>query len=173
MIKKILFVLFLLCLGANAYAEKGVNIFAYSRKVPETAVFDQYGKAVALDSFAGEFVIALFWSKSCVPCLRELPDVSRFVEKTKGTGIRLIMISPAEDWETIADQKALLKKRKAENLEIYVDKNNSLATDFGIFSSTHAVLINEDSQEIGRIRGSLDWDDEDVIEYIYKIKAQN
>ena len=32
-------------------------------------------------------------------------------------------------------------------------------------------LINK-GKEIGRIRGAADWDDEDVIEYIYKIKAQ-
>lgn len=172
MIKKIIFVLFLACFAGVAQAG-GVNIFAYSRKIPETAVFDEYGKAVKLDKFKGEFVIALFWSKTCVPCLRELPDVSKFVQKTQGTGIRLIMISPAEDWETFADQKALLKKYKAENVETYVDKNAALATDFGIFTSPHAVLINADSQEIGRIRGSVDWDDDDVMEYIYKIKAQN
>jgi len=27
--------------------------------------------------------------------------------------------------------------------------------------------------EIGRIRGAVDWDKEDIIEYIYTIKAQN
>ena len=48
-----------------------------------------------------------------------------------------------------------------------------LAEDLGIFTSPNTVLINRKGEEIGRIRGSIDWDDDDVIEYIYKIKAQH
>ena len=44
---------------------------------------------------------------------------------------------------------------------------------FGIFTSPHAVLIDKNSMEIGRISGAVEWDDDDVVEKIYQIKAQN
>ena len=91
----------------------------------------------------------------------------------RSNGVRVILVSPAEDWMNEDEQKAFLKRYGAADLEAYVDRKAALATDFGIFTSPHAVLVNGESMEIGRIRGSVDWDDEDVIEYIYKIKAQN
>jgi len=83
------------------------------------------------------------------------------------------MVSPHEDWSFENEQQTILKKYGGLNLETYTDKNSALATDFGIFSSPHTVLVNADSMEIGRIRGALDWDDEDVIEHILRIKAEN
>ena len=44
--------------------------------------------------------------------------------------------------------------------------------DFGVFSYPHTVMVDQSGEEIGRISGSVDWDDDDVIEYIYKLKAK-
>lgn len=173
MFKKILLVFVLLCFASTAWAEKGANIFAYPRKVPETSIYNQYGQAFKLKDFAGDFLIVVFWSKTCIPCLREMDNLNEFANQTKDNGVRVILVSPAEDWMNEDEQKAFLKRYGAADLDAYVDRKAALATDFGIFTSPHAVLVNGESMEIGRIRGSVDWDDEDVIEYIYKIKAQN
>ena len=66
-----------------------------------------------------------------------------------------------------------LQKYGAPDLDFYVDKKGDLSADLGIFTSPNTVLINRHGKEIGRIRGSVEWDDDEVIEYIYKIKAQN
>lgn len=173
MFKRILFILVLMLAALPAKAEKGVNIYAYSRDVSDTNIYSQYGKAVRLKDFKGDFLIAVFWSKSCIPCIRELDDLDAFVQKTEGTGIKVILISPAEDWSNDEEQKAFLKRYGAKHIDFYVEKNGQLSLDFGVFSTPNAILINANSQEIGRIRGSVDWDDKNVIEYIYKIKAQH
>ena len=165
--------LFLICFVSGVEAKSGVNIFAYPRNVPEQVIFNRYGKSFKLNDFAGDFLIVVFWSKTCIPCLRELKDLNGFVNKTANDGIKLIMVSPEDEWVTATEQQTVLKRYNAENLDYYVDRKSKLASAFGIFTSPHAVLINKESMEIGRIRGSVDWDDDDVISYIYKIKAQN
>lgn len=172
MFRKILFILGLLVISLPAQAQKGVNLFAYSREVPDTNLFNQYGKAVRLKDFAGDFVIAVFWSRGCIPCLREMDDLNEFVKKTKDTGIKVILISPEEEWIDGNEQKKFLKRYGGQDLDFYVDRRETLAAQFGIFTSPHTVLINADAMEIGRIRGAVDWDDDNVIEYIYKIKAK-
>ena len=172
MMKKIFIILCLVLFAQSVKAEKGVNLFAYSRDLPKTNIYNQYGKAISLRDFSGDFLIAVFWSKTCIPCLRELDDLNVFVNKTKDNGIKVILISPESDWTREGEQKAFLKRYGAENLDFYVDKKKKIATDFGIFTSPHTVLINKESEEIGRIRGAVDWDDEDVIEYMYKVKAK-
>lgn len=173
MFRIILVILFLACFVSTAQAKQGVNIFAYPRNVPEQTIFNRYGKSIKLKDFAGDFLIIVFWSKTCIPCLRELKDLSGFVNKTANNGIKLILVSPEEEWETEEEQLAILKRYNAENLDYYVDRKSKLASAFGIFTSPHTVLVNKESMEIGRIRGAADWDDDDVINYIYKIKAQN
>ncbi len=175
MLKKYISILFvgILCFSGVAYAgsERGLNLFAYPRETPQTPIYNPYGGEVRLNDFKGNFVLAIFWSKHCVPCIRELDDLNNFVLKTKDTGIKAILISKAEEWNNVEEQQKFLKKFKAQDVEFYVDKKGKLTDAFGIFSSPHTVLINKKGEEIGRIRGSVDWDDEDVIEYIYSIKS--
>ncbi len=171
MIKKLVILIFV-CFVFVSKAESKVNIFSYPREVPDTPVYNRYGKSFNLKDFAGDFLIVVFWSKTCIPCLRELDDLNMFVKKTSNTGIKLIMVSAENEWVTDTEQQSFLRKYKAENLDYYVDRKSKLAADFGIFTSPHVVLINSQSMEIGRIRGSVDWDDDDVISYIYKIKSQ-
>ncbi len=173
MFRAVLVVLFLGCFAFSVEAKSGVNIFAYPRDVPKQSIFNKYGKSFKLADFAGDFLIVVFWSKTCIPCLKELKGLDGFVNKTSNDGIKLILVSPEEEWLTETEQQALLKRYRAESLDYYVDRKAKLTSAFGIFTSPHAVLINEESMEIGRIRGSVDWDDDDVINYIYKIKAQN
>lgn len=172
MIKKIVILLICCMFAEECLAKKGVNIFAYSRPAPQTGIYDSSGLSVALQDFKGQFVLLMFWSRYCAPCIRELDDINEFVKITQSNGIKVLLVSQAEEWTGVGEQKMLLKKYKAENIDFYTDRKGELASDFGIFSFPHTVLVDQYGEEIGRISGSVDWDDEDVIEYIYKLKAE-
>ncbi len=174
MIKKfVILTLITLLSSFNALAASGINLFAYSREAPEVAVYDSEGRAVKLTDFVGDFVIAVFWSKTCIPCLREMRDLDSFVKKTKDNGIKVMLISSAKEWQRPSEQEEILRKYGGEHIDHYIDKGSSLANAFGIFTSPHSVLINTQGMEIGRIRGAVDWDDNDVIDYMYKLRAAN
>ena len=134
---------------------------------------EENGKSFGLDDFRGEFVIAIFWSRYCAPCIQELPKISTFQEKTKGTNIKVVMISPASDWVSASEQKRFLTQFQAGDLEYYVDRKGDLSADLGIFTSPNTVLVNSKGKEIGRIRGTVEWDRDDLVEYIYNIKAKH
>lgn len=172
MMKKI-FLIILVLIAFTQIAEAKFNIFAYSREAPKTKIFDLEGRAVSLHDFKNDFLVVVFWSKTCIPCLREMKDLSRFVDKVKNDGIKVILVSPEKEWTSKAEQAMILKKYGGEKLDVYLDRKSDLGNEFGIFTSPHSVLIDENSMEIGRVRGAIDWDDEDVIEYIYKLKAQD
>lgn len=171
---KIFIALSLLLAATGVCAKDKANIYAHARKVPAKAVINEAGEQVKLNDFEGEFVIAVFWSRYCAPCVRELQSLSKFVEKTRNNGVRVIMISPKSEWAgSFVDQRDFLHKFKADNLEAYFDEKEAVASALGIFSSPISVLINTEGKEIGRIRGSMKWDKPDNIEYIYKLKAEN
>lgn len=123
-------------------SEKGVNIYGAARDVPSKAVYGEAGNRVRMDDFKGDFVLAVFWSRYCVPCIRELESLNEFARQTKNDGIRVILISPKEEWQGgFAEQRRLLSKYGAPDLETYVDDKSDLAAAFGIFSSPVTVLI--------------------------------
>ena len=152
-------------------SQGGVNIFEEPRELPTREFMRSDGTFVKLTDFKDEFVIALFWSRHCGPCLSELNTLQIFADKTHADSIKLLLTSPSNEWKSVDEQKEFLARFGVNNLEFYIDKASNLAADFGIFTSPNAVLINRAGQEIGRLRGSADWSDERVIEYIYKIKA--
>lgn len=153
-------------------AEKGVNLYAYPRKLPESTIEDQYGQKYKLSAFRDDFVIAVFWSRDCLPCIRELKSLNGFHHKIRDRKMRLLLISPQADWRSAEEQKKFLRRFGAPDVDFYTDKKGQVAADLGIFTTPHAVLINEDGEEIGRIRGSAKWDDDRVVEYILDIKKQ-
>ena len=159
--------------SALAAGRDPVNIYETPKELPKRGIYHESGKKLSLSDFGGSFVLAVFWSRYCRPCLRELDNLNNFQNKVRNDGIRVVLISPDTEWNNIEEQKKLLKKYHAEDLEFFVDSDGKLASDFGIFTSPNTVLINREGKEIGRIRGSAEWDDPEVIEYIYKIKAEH
>ena len=107
-----------------------------------------------------------------MPCVRQLKTLQEFTSKTQGQGIRLALVSTSREWKDSKEEKAFLSKYGAPNVESYIDEKGALTSDLGIYSSPNAVLINQKGEEIGRISGAADWGDEDVIEYINKIKTE-
>ena len=152
--------------------EKNVNIYQSSREAPDTEFYDINGHKLTLDDFKGKFILLLFWSRDCMPCVRELKSIKGFYDLTHGSNVEMVVISDAKEWKNADELKNFLKKYKASGLPTYIDRKGKLGESFGVFTYPHTVLINAKGNEIGRIRGAADWDDEDVIEYIFKLKAQ-
>lgn len=88
------------------------------------------------------------------------------------TALRLLLFLLQVNGTVLKNSRSFAEIRCA-GFGFYVDKKGDLSADLGIFTSPNTVLINRHGKEIGRIRGSVEWDDDEVIEYIYKIKAQN
>lgn len=153
-------------------AEDMVNIYKTPRSVPVHKIIHQSGRNYLLSDFKGEFVVAVFWSRDCGPCVAELRSLNEFYKITQNKGIRLLLISENEKWKNVAEQKKFLKKYGAPDVEFYVDEYGQVASDLGIFTSPHTVLINTKGEEIGRIRGSADWSSRKVIKYIEELKEK-
>ncbi len=166
------FVLMAVFVWSAEAKENAVNIFQSSRAVPIRKIKHEDGTMYSLKDFNGQFVVAVFWSKSCGPCIKELEGLNTFYKNALKDNIRLVLISKDSEWHSAVEQRLFLKKYKAPDIEFYTDIKGDLAGDFGIFTSPHTVLINEKAEEIGRINGTAKWGDERVLDYIKKIREE-
>ena len=166
------FFLLLIIVLCSSIANAAINIYSSPRNLPQSKIIHPSGANFQLSDFHGDFVLAHFWSRDCAPCIKELSGLNKFHNKVKDKGVRLILISPQSEWFDSNEQSKFLKRYGAHDLEFYVEENDSLSADFGIFTTPHTVIINTKSQEVGRLRGSETWDKDKVIKYILKLKEQ-
>lgn len=75
-------------------------------KTPSLQVRTLDGKTFDLAAERGKWVIVNYWATWCVPCIKEMPDISRFVAAHKN----VVAIGLAYDDSDIADIKAFVAK---------------------------------------------------------------
>jgi peroxiredoxin len=56
------------------------DYLAADRRAPDFALKDMRGNTVTLESLRGKVVVLNFWTKSCGPCLEEMPDLAEFTK---------------------------------------------------------------------------------------------
>ena len=166
----LVFVLFFLSFLQDVKA--GVNIYENARTLPESKIIGQTGDAFRLSDFKGDLLLAHFWSRDCGPCIKELKSLNAFHNKVKDDNIRLILISPQSEWFDMNEQRLFLKRYGAPDVEFYVEENNKLSADLGIFRTPHTVIINQNGEEAGRLAGSETWDKQKVIDFIKNLKQK-
>ena len=54
------------------------DYLAAERTAPEFTLPDMQGRQVSLSSYRGNVVVLNFWSKSCGPCMQEMPEFAEF-----------------------------------------------------------------------------------------------
>ena len=172
--KNILVFLMALLISFSLQAkEDSVNIYKIPRAMPKLDIVNEQGQSISLKKFKGNFVLMIVWSKNCTPCVKELDNLNGFVNKTKSDKIKVIMLSSDKEWNSASEQRLFVNKFKGQDLDLYTDRKGQMAEALGIFTSPHTVLINSKGEEIGRIRGSAEWDNDKVIDYIKQIKEKH
>ncbi len=147
-----------------------LNVFPEPRYVPDLSFYGDSGNAYKLSQFKDDLLVAVIWSRRCGPCLSDLKPLNSFSQAVADKGIRVILISPAEEWRTTDERRAFLKRFGAPNLLSYLDRKAGFMNGMGIMVTPTALLINNKGLEVGQITGAVKWDNPKVIDYLLKLK---
>ena len=147
-----------------------INMFPKPRYVPALNFYDDTGKTYALADFKSDLLMAVVWSRTCGPCIKDLRHLGKFVEATMGKGIEVILISPEKEWRTVEDKRSFLRRLGAGNMVSFGDRNGRFRDGMAIATTPTAILINKNGEEVGQISGSIEWDKPEVVEYMLKLK---
>lgn len=171
--KKLILILITFFTASTAFAGlDDANIYMLPRPTPDKTFSDEFKNEISLNSFKGKFVIGVFWSRYCGPCIKEMPSLNNFNNIVKNNGIKVIAISPDYEWASPEEHKKFAHKYGATDIDLFLDKGGALAGALGLYRYPNSVLINVNGEEIGRIKGAMVWDNPEVIEYFYNLKAK-
>ncbi len=134
---------------------KELNIYLEPHSVPKIKFKHSRGNDVSIDDFKGKVLILNFWSTSCGLCVAELPDLDKLQKSFGHAKFEVISLSTGAD--SLPNLRQYFLKKRLKNIDVYLDKNKALSKSVGVFGLPTALLINSKGQEIGRVKGFVDW----------------
>ena len=134
-------------------------------KIYEEVIFkDINQKNVNLDDFKGKLIILNFWATWCAPCREEMPSLDYLQSNTKLNNLKIFPINIGQ--EDISKSEFFFKELNIKNLDIYIDAPITLAKKFSLRGVPTTILLNKEGKEFARIMGSMDFNDEEFINWL-------
>jgi thiol-disulfide isomerase/thioredoxin len=117
-----------------------------------------------LSDYHGNLIILNFWATWCAPCKEEMPSLDLLQLNKNLKNLKIFPINVGAD--NIEKASNFFNELKIQNLKLYFDSPTTLAKKFKLRGIPTSILINKDGLEFARIIGSIDFEDENFIEWL-------
>ena len=121
-------------------------------------------KSVKLSDYRGNLVLLNFWATWCAPCKEEMPSLDSLKRNPELNNIKIFPINIGKD--SLKKSKKFFTELNIKNLNIYFDNHKTLAKDLKLRGIPTTILFNKEGKEFARIIGSIDFNDDEFLEWI-------
>jgi peroxiredoxin len=144
--------------ACNALCKLQPAYAGWNRTAPDFTLPDMDGRPVQLSSYRGKTVFLNFWTKTCAPCLQEMPSIAELARITKGrSDIAVLTICTDEGPEAVRDT---LKVAVGGDVPFPVlfDPDSKVVRDrFGTRLFPETWIIDPKGVIRARVDGARDW----------------
>jgi len=143
-----------------------------NRTVPDFELADLSGKRVRLSSFFAKKkpVVLNFWTKTCKPCLEEMPSVANLARIVAKDGVQVVTISTDEGPDAVRDHLQVVLEGKEPPFAVLFDPDAEIvAGKFGTTLFPETWLVDGDGVIRARVDGARDWTSPFALELIERI----
>jgi len=148
------------------------NYAGYERKAPSFTVKDIKGRDVSLDSYRGKVVVLNFWTKTCGPCMEEMPeiaDLARILKPMKD--VEVVTVSTDESVEDAAATiKSLLKEEPPFAVLVDPDAKH-VGGKYGTSLYPETWIIDKNGVIRARFDGAREWSNAAVVQLVDQIRG--
>lgn len=114
------------------------------------------GDTVALSDLRGQTVLLNFWQTTCVPCLKEIPDLADFYADERPNGVTVLAVNFDESPALV---QSFFENNGFDPLPVALDENSAVRDSYGVVGIPVTYII--DTQGIIRTFhiGAMTYDD--------------
>ena len=163
------FLIIFIFLTCNSFASevidiKNLVINKNLKKYDDLTFLDAQNNIINLKDYRGNLILLNFWATWCAPCKDEMPSLDKLQENKKIDNIKIFPINVGKD--NIENSLNFFNDLKIKNLEIYFDSKVTLAKKFGLRGIPTSIIFNKKGEEFARIIGSIDFGDNEFIDWL-------
>ena len=153
----------------NSFADEAPNIKNLVinkelKKYDSLTFLDTKNAQFDLNNYKGKLILLNFWATWCAPCKKEMPSLDLLQVHKDLDNLKIFPINVGKD----NPEKSLkfFEDLEIKNLELYFDAPITLAKKFGLRGIPTSILFNKEGLEFARIVGSIDFEDEEFINWL-------
>lgn len=157
--------------NCQAMCELGPTYAASNKRVPEFELPDMDGNMVRFSSFlGGKPVVLNFWTKTCEPCLEEMPALQEMAGILDKEGVKLVTICTDDGPDDIKDTLKVVLGGQKPRFTILFDPDTKVVTDkFGTTLYPETWVIDGAGVIRLRVDGKKQWSSSLALEVIEMI----
>lgn len=157
--------------NCQAMCALGPTYAAMNKRVPDFELPDMNGNKVRFSSFlGGKPVVLNFWTKTCEPCLEEMPALQEMAGILEKEGVELVTICTDDGPEAIKDTLKVVLGGQEPRFTILFDPDTEVVTDkFGTTLYPETWVIDGDGVIRLRVDGKKQWSSSLALEVIEMI----
>ena len=141
-------------------AVSGLALWDEARPLADVSFKNADGGEVGLPDYKGKVVLLNFWATWCVPCVTEMPALSRLQARLRGPDFAVVAVSGDDGGKKAVD--AFLADIGLSNLTILYDPKLLAARKLGVKGLPTTILVGRGGAELGRAEGPLEWDSPEI-----------
>ena len=145
-------------------------LFSFSQKqIPNITISDFEGSNEKVHNLLTDdkLTVISLWATWCVPCKKELPDLSSLDQKLENYKIDVLTISI--DKKNIKDQVKFLLTNGASNLTHFFDKEMNIFKAMKLRGVPTTILVDKTGLVISKHEGILKWSKDKVVKEIVNL----
>ena len=134
-------------------------------KIYDNVIFlDDADEEINIQNLDSKLIILNFWATWCEPCKEEMPSLNRLQANQKLKNLKIYPINIGK--ENLNKVKSFFTELDINNLEPYFDNPSTLAKTFSLRGLPTTILLNSKGEEFARIIGSINFDNENFINWL-------
>jgi peroxiredoxin len=142
------------------------------RKAPNFTLKGMKGETISLEDYRGKVVVLNFWTKTCGPCMEEMPDLAELTRILRSrSDVAVLTVSTDDGPEDVQGTlKAVL--REDPPFPVAFDPDLKVVRDqFGTRLFPETWIIDKNGIIRARFDGPREWTSGAVTEFIDQIRA--
>jgi len=163
------FLVIFIFLISNTFANETPNIknLIINEELKEytnLTFLDDQNNQLNLSDYKGNILLLNFWATWCAPCKEEMPSLDLLKSNKDLNNLKIFPVNVGQD--NIKKAKKFFNDMNIKNLNLYFDENINLTKKFALRGIPTSILINKNGKEFARIVGSIDFNEENFIEWL-------
>ena len=144
----------------------------FEKKAPSFALKDIKGNNVTLDQYRGKVVVLNFWTKTCGPCMEEMPEIADLarIEKPNDDVVVVTVSTDDSAEDAAATLKAVLKESDPPFITLIDPDAKAVNGRWGTSLYPETWIIDKNGVIRARFDGAKEWGNAAVVQYVEQIR---
>jgi peroxiredoxin len=149
------------------------NYAGYERKAPSFTLKDIKGHDVSLESYRGKVVVLNFWTKTCGPCMEEMPEIADLARILKPIpDVAVVTVSTDDTAQEAIDTLKSVLREPEPPFPVLMDPDaKTVRGKYGTSLYPETWIIDKDGVVRARFDGAREWSNATVVELVNQIRA--